>query len=50
MLDVIRFSQVLHVFVYEQGPIITDQPPRDHEPCNDVLLYEVCHGCSNGLF
>ena len=50
ILDVICFSQVLHVFVYEWGPIVSDQSLGDPEPCNDVFLNEVCHGCSSGLF
>ena len=50
MLDVIRLSQVLHVFVYERGPIVTNQSLRDPECCNDVFSNEVCHGCSSGFF
>ena len=40
----------LHVFVYERGSIVTDQFPRDLEPCDDVFLNEVCHSCFSGLF
>ena len=50
ILDVICFGQVLHVFVDERGPIVTDQPPGDLESCNDVLSNEVCHGYSSGPF
>ena len=50
MLDVIRFSQILHVFIYERDPIVTDQPPGDPKPYNDRLSYEVCHDYSSGIF
>ena len=36
ILDVICLSQPLHVFVYERGPIVTNQSPGDPEPCNDI--------------
>ena len=50
MLDVVCLNQVLYVFIYERGPIVTNQPPGDPEPYDDVLSNEVCHGCSSGLF
>ena len=50
MLDVICLSEVLHVFIYERGPIVTDQPLRDPEPRDDVLFDEVCHDYSSGFF
>ena len=50
MLDLIHLSQPLHVFVYEQGPIVTDQSPGDPEPCNDMFSNEVCYGRSSGFF
>ena len=50
MLDVICLNQVLHVFIYEQGPIVTNQSLGDPEPRNDVHSNEVCHGCPNGPF
>ena len=50
MLDVICLSQLLHVFVYEWGPVVTDQSPRDPEPCNDMFSNEVCYDCSSGFF
>ena len=50
MLDVIRISQVLHVFVYEWGPIVIDQSLGDSESCNDVFSNEFCYGCSSGFF
>ena len=33
MLDVICLSQPLHVFVYEGGPVVTNQSLGDPEPC-----------------
>ena len=50
MLDVVCLNQVLHVFVYERGPIVTDQSPGNLEPCNDMFSNEVCHRCSSGFF
>ena len=50
MLDVIRLNQVLHVFVYERGPIVIDPSLRDPKLCNDVFSNEVCHDCSSGFF
>ena len=50
MLDVICLSQVLHVFVYEWGSIVTDQSPGDPEPCDDVFPNEVCHSCLVAFF
>ena len=50
MLDEICFSQVLHVFVYERGPIVTDKSLGDPKPCNDVFSNEVYYSCSSGFF
>ena len=50
MLDVIGLGQVLHVPIYKQGSIVTDQSLGDPEPYDDVLPNEVFHSCSSGLF
>ena len=50
MLDVIYLSQPLHVFVYEQDPMVVDQSPGDPKPCNDIFLNEVCYSRSDGFF
>ena len=50
MLDVICLSQSLHVFVYEKGSVVTDQPPGDPKPCNDMFSNKVCYSCSSGIF